>query len=113
VIIVNGRKYHPQDLEWAVDSLAGVRRRRIVAFGISELGRADRVVLVVEPKGTITSSALTDSIRRRISDLFGLYVDEVALVPAGAVAGRPAEKSSAGTKAVAQAWAVARCRGRG
>jgi fatty-acyl-CoA synthase len=85
MIIVNGRKYHPQDLEWAVDTLAGVRRGRVVAFGVSQIGRADRVVLVVEPKGTITSSALTDSIRRRISDLFGLYVDEVALVPAGAV----------------------------
>ena len=33
IIIVNGRKYHPQDLEWAVDALAGVRRGRVVAFG--------------------------------------------------------------------------------
>ena len=33
VIIANGRKYHPQDLEWAVDDLAGVRRGRVVAFG--------------------------------------------------------------------------------
>ena len=56
-----------------------------MAFGVSEIGRPDRVVLVVEPKGTVASGALTDSIRRRISDLFGLYVDEVALVPAGAV----------------------------
>jgi acyl-CoA synthetase (AMP-forming)/AMP-acid ligase II len=56
-----------------------------VAFGVTEIGRADRVVLVVEPKGTVAPRVLTDSIRRRISDLFGLYVDEVALVPAGAV----------------------------
>ena len=33
IIIVNGRKYHPQDLEWGVDDLAGVRRGRVVAFG--------------------------------------------------------------------------------
>ena len=85
VLIVNGRKYHPQDLEWAVDDLTGVRRGRVVAFGTSEDGRADRVVLVVEPSGTVDPGQLTDSIRRRISDLFGLYVDDVALVPGGTV----------------------------
>jgi len=85
IIIVNGRKYHPQDLEWAVDDLAGVRRGRVVAFGDIDPGRADRVVIVVEPNGTVPADALTDSIRRQVSDLFGLYVDEVALVPSGTV----------------------------
>jgi fatty-acyl-CoA synthase len=85
IIIVNGRKYHPQDLEWAVDDLAGVRRGRVVAFGASELGRADRVVIVVEPNGTVPAETLADAIRRQVGDLFGLYVDEVALVPSGTV----------------------------
>jgi fatty-acyl-CoA synthase len=85
IIIANGRKYHPQDLEWAVDDLPGVRRGRVVAFGSSELGRADRVVIVVEPSGTVAGDALVDSIRRRVGDVFGLYVDEVALVPSGTV----------------------------
>ena len=85
VIIAHGRKYHPQDLEWAVDDLAGVRRGRVVAFGTAEPGRADRVVIVVEPNGTVAGDALTEAIRRQVSDLFGLYVDEVALVPSGTV----------------------------
>lgn len=85
IIIVNGRKYHPQDLEWAVDSLAGVRRGRVVAFGMTEVGRPDRVVIVVEPNGTVPAAELTDAIRRRVSDLFGLYVDEVAIVASGKV----------------------------
>jgi fatty-acyl-CoA synthase len=85
ILIVNGRKYHPQDLEWAVDDVTGVRRGRVVAFGTSGGGRADRVVLVVEPSGTVDAGELTDSIRRRIGDLFGLYVDDVALVPSGTV----------------------------
>jgi len=85
VLIVNGRKYHPQDLEWAVDDLPGVRRGRVVAFGASEDGRPDRVILVVEPNGTVTSEALVEGIRRRIGDLFGLYVDDVAVVPSGTV----------------------------
>jgi fatty-acyl-CoA synthase len=86
IIIVNGRKYHPQDLEWAVDGLGGVRRGRVVAFGAPDHGRADRVVIVVEPSGTVAPGILADAIRRQISDRFGLYVDDVALVPSGTVA---------------------------
>ena len=85
IIIVNGRKYHPQDLEWAVDGLGGVRRGRVVAFGAIEIGHADRVVIVVEPSGTVPADVLTDSIRRQIGDLFGLYVDDVAVVRSGTV----------------------------
>ena len=33
LIVINGRKYHPQDLEWSVEGLPGVRRGRVVAFG--------------------------------------------------------------------------------
>jgi acyl-CoA synthetase (AMP-forming)/AMP-acid ligase II len=85
IIIANGRKYHPQDLEWAVDDLAGVRRGRVVAFGAAGQGRADRVIMVVEPSGTVSADTLTEMVRRRIGDLFGLYVDEVAIVPSGTV----------------------------
>jgi len=85
LIIVNGRKYHPQDIEWAVDGLGGVRRGRVVAFGSSGRGRAERVVVVVEPNGTVAPDALAGAIRREIGDLFGLYVDDVALVRSGTV----------------------------
>jgi fatty-acyl-CoA synthase len=85
IIIVNGRKYHPQDLEWAIDDLAGVRRGRVVAFGAAGPGRADRVIIVVERSGTVSADTLTEMVRRRIGDLFGLYVDEVAIVPSGTV----------------------------
>jgi fatty-acyl-CoA synthase len=85
IIIVNGRKYYPQDIEWAVADLPGVRRGRVVAFGVVAQGRPDRVVIVVEPNGTLRGAALTDAIRRRIGDVLGLYVDEVAIVPSGTV----------------------------
>jgi fatty-acyl-CoA synthase len=86
IIIVNGRKFHPQDLEWGVDDLAGVRRGRVVAFGTVSRGMADRTVIVVEPSGTVPPQVLADAIRRRIVDLCGLLVDEVVLVPSGTVA---------------------------
>jgi fatty-acyl-CoA synthase len=86
IIIVNGRKYHPQDLEWGVEDLAGIRHGRIVAFGAPRHGGPDRVVIVAEPSGTETSDILIDSIRRRIGDLCGLPVDDVVLVRNGTVA---------------------------
>lgn len=85
IIIVNGRKYHPQDLEWAIHDVEGVRRGRVVAFGASGPGVPDRVIVVVEPAGTVHLDAVTDAVRRRISDVVGLYVDEVVQVPSGAI----------------------------
>jgi fatty-acyl-CoA synthase len=85
VIIANGRKFHPQDLEWAVNDVEGLRRGRAVAFGVVAAGRADRVVVLVEPKGLAMADAIGVAVRRRISDAFGLYVDEVVCVPAGTI----------------------------
>ena len=82
---MNGRKYHPQDLEWGVDDLPGVRRGRAVAFGTAQSGGPDRVVIVVERGGSVAPGVLRDAIRRRIVDLHGLYVDDVVLVPSGTV----------------------------
>jgi len=86
IIIVNGRKYHPQDLEWGMEELDGIRRGRIVAFGVPRQGGPDRVVVVAEPSGTVAPALLVDTIRRRIGDLCGLSVDEVVLVRNGTVA---------------------------
>ena len=86
IIIVNGRKYHPQDLEWGVEDLAGIRHGRIVAFGSPRHGGPDRVVIVAEPSGTVASDILSDAIRCRIGDLCGLPVDDVVLVRNGTVA---------------------------
>ena len=85
LIIVNGRKYHPQDLEWAVADIVGTRRGRIVAFGAAESGGSDRVVIVFEPSGTAAADVVAGAIRRRISDAFGLYVNEVVSVPRGTI----------------------------
>ena len=85
LIIVNGRKYHPQDLEWAVAEVDGVHRGRVVAFGMAEPGAGDRIVMAVETTGTDGFDAMADRIRKRISDAFGLYVDEVAALEIGSI----------------------------
>jgi fatty-acyl-CoA synthase len=85
VIIAHGRNYHPQDLESAVDDVPGVRHGRAVAFGCGVTGGPDRVVIVIEPSGTVETDDLIASIRRRISDLFGVYVDDVVLAASGTI----------------------------
>ena len=85
IIIAHGRKYHPQDLEWGIADLAGIRPGRVAAFGTVTQGTTDRTVVVVEPSGTVPADVLTTAIRRRIVDLCGLLIDDVVLAPAGAV----------------------------
>jgi hypothetical protein len=42
-------------------------------------------VLVIEPSGTLSSEKVIDSVRRRVGDLCGLYVDDVVLVRSGTI----------------------------
>jgi fatty-acyl-CoA synthase len=86
LIIANGRKLHPQDLEWGVDELAGIRRGRTVAFGTEDADGCARLVMVVEPNGTVDGEQLVAGVRRRMADLYGLYVDDVVIAPSGTVA---------------------------
>jgi acyl-CoA synthetase (AMP-forming)/AMP-acid ligase II len=85
LIIANGRKIHPQDLEWGVDELPGVRRGRTVALGVPHGDGRDRLVMIVEPSGTVDAEQLASDVRRRLADLYGLFMDEVVIAPGGAV----------------------------
>jgi fatty-acyl-CoA synthase len=48
LIIFNGRNIWPQDLEWAVEKLDGVRPGEVAAFAVHVDDERERVVLVVE-----------------------------------------------------------------
>jgi acyl-CoA synthetase (AMP-forming)/AMP-acid ligase II len=87
IVIVNGRNFYPEDLEWAVGELPGVRSGNVVAFGVGGLGSGDRerVVVVVESKGKLPADELAVEVRRRIVDSVGLQVDEVVVAPSGTV----------------------------
>lgn len=87
IVIVNGRNFYPEDLEWAVGELPGVRAGNVVAFGVGGLGSGDRerVVVVVESKGKLPATELAVEVRRRIVTSVGLQVDEVVIAPPGTV----------------------------
>ena len=52
VVIVNGRNYYPQDMEWEASKVAGVRKGNVVAFGARDPSGVERdrerVVLAFE-----------------------------------------------------------------
>ena len=79
-IIVNGRNYFPQDVEWAVADLPGVRRGRVVAFGTATAGGPDRLVVVVGFGRSTPANTLAARIRRQVIEMLGVPVDEVIMV---------------------------------
>ena len=81
LIIIRGANFHPQDLEWAVSELEGVRRGNVVAFS-TQIDGEERLVLAVE-----CSSGDAESLRlrvaSRITEAFGLAPHEVVPVTLG------------------------------
>jgi len=50
LIIINGRNIWPQDIEWAVETVTGVRQGGVAAFSIDD-GSNERIVVVAERRG--------------------------------------------------------------
>jgi len=93
VIIVNGRNYYPQDMEWEAGKVTGVRKGNVIAFGTrdpsgQEIDR-ERVVVafeVQEPSDleiATRTSELTAAVRKSIQEGMALSVDEVVPLAPG------------------------------
>jgi acyl-CoA synthetase (AMP-forming)/AMP-acid ligase II len=92
VVIVNGRNYYPQDLEWEASKIGGVRKGNVVAFGArdpSGLERdRERVVVafeVQEPERLRSASALIGEVRKAVQEGVGLTLDDAVALPPGAL----------------------------
>jgi fatty-acyl-CoA synthase len=83
LIIFNGRNIWPQDLEWAVEKLDGVRAGEVAAFAIQVDDERERVVLVVEcrlgdPSG---QQALRHAIKATVQKVASVECDVVLAAP--------------------------------
>jgi fatty-acyl-CoA synthase len=85
VIIRQGRKYHPADLELAIASVEGLRPSAVVVFGITRLDQADEVVAVLEARASTTTDAVVEGVRRRVRESAGLELDRVVVAPPGTI----------------------------
>ncbi|MFT3775047.1 MAG: fatty acyl-AMP ligase [Minicystis sp.] len=84
VIIVNGRNYYPQDLEWEASKVEGVRKGNVIAFGtMKPHNDRERVIICFETavNGEPQQTALKGEVRRVVQQALGLTVDDV--VPLG------------------------------
>ncbi len=88
VIIVNGRNYFPQDLEWESSRVEGVRKGNVIAFGtMKPTHDRERVVIVLEtliPDGP-GRDKLKAEVRKSVQQAVGLTVDDVIPVDVGAL----------------------------
>ena len=85
LIIVNGRNYYPQDLEWEASKVEGVRRGNVIAFGTMKPNHdRERVIICFETNlhGEAERAAQKGEVRRVVQQALGLTVDDV--VPLGA-----------------------------
>ena len=85
LIIRQGRKYYPPDLESSVADLQGVALSGVVVFAVSRLEQADEVVAVLETRAGGRSLEIEEAVRRRIRETAGLDIDRVVLTPPGTI----------------------------
>jgi acyl-CoA synthetase (AMP-forming)/AMP-acid ligase II len=86
VIIVNGKNYYPQDLEWAATEVDGIRAGNAIAFPSYQpgLGR-EAVVVVAETREADGHDELQKKVVGAIQSATGLTVDAVSIVAAGTI----------------------------
>jgi fatty-acyl-CoA synthase len=66
LIIFSGRNIWPQDIEWAVEQVPGVRRNDVAAFAVTGDDDQEKVVVVVEVRGRLDTDGLR-ALRREIA----------------------------------------------
>jgi acyl-CoA synthetase (AMP-forming)/AMP-acid ligase II len=86
VIIVNGRNYYPQDLEWEASKVEGVRKGNVIAFGTMK-PHNDRERVIIAFETSVTDDAARQvqkgEVRRVVQQALGLTVDDVLPLAAG------------------------------
>ncbi len=81
LIILNGRNYYPQAVEWEVEQIEGVRKGNVVAFSVS--GETTEELVVAAETKAQDHEALRDQIIQRLKETIGVRTRDVALVGPG------------------------------
>jgi len=81
LIILNGRNYHPQAIEWEVEKVDGIRKGNVVAFSMRGDDTEKLVVVAEQRKGS--PDTLSQAVKDHVRTTLGLSVGEVMLVPPG------------------------------
>lgn len=82
MIIINGKNYWPQDIEWAVEQLPGFKAGDIAAFSVTASNGEETPAVLVQCRTTDDSERmhLRDAIREKVRSITGMNC-VVELVP--------------------------------
>jgi fatty-acyl-CoA synthase len=83
LIIINGRNYDPQCIEWLADDVPEVRTGSTVAFSVP--GVASEALVVIAESRTQHADVLTETIKQRINEQLQLIASDVVIAPPGAL----------------------------
>lgn len=98
IIIIRGRNYYPQDVEWVVSELPGVRRGNVVAFSVTvnteahsevhsgfEIGAGEEQLVICAEAFQADAAGLIEAIASSVSAELGLAAHKIEIVPQGAL----------------------------
>ncbi len=85
LIVIDGRNFHPQDIEAAAgEAHPAIRRDRVAAFGVSDSGGEGAVVVAERARGADADDReVIRAVLRAVSREHGLTLRAVRLVPSG------------------------------
>ena len=86
VIIMNGRNFFPQDIEWEASTIDGVRKGNAVAFGTHGVKQdRENVVLAFETavEDPLALEHMCKAIRSRVQEVVGIMLDDVVPLAPG------------------------------
>jgi fatty-acyl-CoA synthase len=84
ILIIHGRNYYPQGIEWLVEEVPGVRKGNVVAFSVPG-ATSEEIVIVTETAETDAAkrAELAAAIKRHVNEAMALAVGDVTLVGVG------------------------------
>ena len=87
VIIVSGRNYYPNDLEFALADIEGIRKGNVVAFGIADVVHGEEHVIVCAEtrSGPDEYPEIEKAVVSQILQSFGIRVNQVVLLEANSL----------------------------
>jgi len=123
VVIVNGRNYYPQDMEWEASKVAGIRKGNVVAFGARDPSGVERdrerVVIAFEmqddgARPVERALELSHAVRKAVQDGMALTLDDVVPLAPGVLPKTSSGKlQRAKTRELYESGALAQRTGRG
>jgi fatty-acyl-CoA synthase len=83
LVIINGRNYPPQAIEWVVEEVTGIRKGSVVAFSVD--GTSTEKLIIIAETTTTENPELEQAVTEQIRSAFGLPVHKVVLVGRGSI----------------------------